>query len=72
MEFTLVYQGVLRANGTPINKQRIRRKFHGQLKELWNQPPLKHFHSYLQEKPLRDIGDDVTKVILTGIEEVMS
>jgi len=40
MEFTLVYRGPLKANGRPAEKQAIRRIFHGQLKELWKQPPL--------------------------------
>jgi hypothetical protein len=40
MEFTLVYQGPLKANGSIEDKQNIRREFHSQLKELWKQEPL--------------------------------
>ena len=40
MEFTLVYQGPLKANGNPTVKQKLRRAFHKQLKQLWKQPPL--------------------------------
>ena len=40
MEFTLVYQGPLKANGSIKDKQNIRRKFHMQLAELWKQEPL--------------------------------
>lgn len=43
MEFTLVYQGRLKANGNPKDKQAFRRVFHKQLKELWTQPPLDEF-----------------------------
>ena len=44
MEFTLYYQGTLKANGTPTDKHNIRKVFHKQLKELWNQIPLKYCH----------------------------
>src|SRR6266516_2402593 len=40
MHFRLFYQGPLKANGTPADKHRIRRVFHSQLKNLWQQPPL--------------------------------
>lgn len=43
MEFTLVYRGPLKANGRAIEKQAIRRIFHGQLKQLWGQAPLSDF-----------------------------
>jgi hypothetical protein len=39
MEFTLVYQGRLPANGSPKEKQKIRRIFHSQLKELFKHTP---------------------------------
>jgi hypothetical protein len=42
MEFVLVYQGPLKANGTVEDKQSIRREFHKQLAELWKQEPLSH------------------------------
>jgi hypothetical protein len=40
MNFRLFYQGPLKANGTPPEKQHLRRCFHRQLKTLWAQPPL--------------------------------
>ena len=40
MEFTLVYQGPLKANGSIRDKQDIRQEFHKQLAELWKQEPL--------------------------------
>src|SRR2546425_2393014 len=40
MHFRLFYQGPLKANGMPADKHRIRRAFHSQLKNLWQQPPL--------------------------------
>ncbi len=39
MEFTLVYQGRVPANGSPKEKQKIRRIFHSQLKELFKHTP---------------------------------
>lgn len=39
MEFTLIYEGPLRANGSVKDKQILRRAFHQQLHELRSQPP---------------------------------
>ncbi|MFH1719292.1 MAG: hypothetical protein ABIF19_18215 [Planctomycetota bacterium] len=39
MEFTLKYEGLLRANGSVKDKQALRRAFHSQLRELTLQPP---------------------------------
>ena len=41
MKFTLYYKGPLKANGKPKDKQKLRRNFHSQLKDLWCRPPLK-------------------------------
>ncbi len=49
MEFTLVYQGPLKANGSPKEKQCIRRAFHRQLQILWQQRPLCNCPDLLQE-----------------------
>jgi hypothetical protein len=46
VEFTLYYRGPLSAKrkGNALEKHNLRRHFHRQLKELWNQPPLnQHF-----------------------------
>jgi len=53
MEFTLKYLGELKSKGRIRHKQDIRRQFHIQLKELWNQPPLVHRHRMLKDKPRR-------------------
>lgn len=45
MSFRLYYRGQLRANGSPKDKQQIRRILHPQLKALWRQPPLSDFCS---------------------------
>lgn len=37
MEFTLVYKGELKANGSPEHKQKVRRIIHRQLREWWGQ-----------------------------------
>ncbi len=39
MEFTLIYEGPLRANGSVKDKQILRRAFHVQIGELRSQPP---------------------------------
>ncbi len=41
MEFRLTYRGRLPANGSVVEKQAIRRVFHGQLAELWRREPLR-------------------------------
>lgn len=55
MEFTLVYQGPLKANGGLTDKQSIRRVFHMQLAKLWQQVPLVHYGpprgSFLDDTP---------------------
>ncbi len=42
MEFTLYYEGKLKANGGSKEKHHIRNVLHNQLKELWDQVPLKN------------------------------
>jgi hypothetical protein len=39
MEFTLIYRGELKANGSVEHKQDVRRAIHRQLKEWWKQTP---------------------------------
>lgn len=52
MEFTLLYDGPLKTNGTAKQKQEIRRVFHPQLKTLWHQLPLNGLQDkLLKEKP---------------------
>jgi hypothetical protein len=40
MRFTLTYTGDLRANARPDHKHRLRKTFHAQLRNLWEQQPL--------------------------------
>jgi len=51
MEFTLLYQGPLKSQGSAKQKQEIRRVFHPQLKSLWSQLPRIEFNHLLQKKP---------------------
>jgi hypothetical protein len=47
MEFRLKYRGPLKGNGSPEQKQRIRRFINPQLSTLWSQPPLTDYKEYL-------------------------
>jgi hypothetical protein len=49
VEFTLYYQGRLKANGGRKHKHQIRQYLHGQIKELWNQPPLNEHRSLIDD-----------------------
>lgn len=51
MEFTLYYRGNLKSNGGAEDKHRLRRMFHSQLKELWQQKPLCEYTSALLRLP---------------------
>lgn len=51
MEFALTYRGLLRANGTSVDKQRIRQTIHQQMKVLWQQLPLSDTVKYLVDPP---------------------
>ncbi len=39
MKFTLLFEGALKANGSPAKKQAIRDKLHPQLDDLWRTHP---------------------------------
>ena len=43
MEFTLYYEGMLKSNCKPVDKHKMRKIFHKQLMQLWDQHPLKGF-----------------------------
>jgi hypothetical protein len=49
MRFTLHYRGSLKANRGAKDKHALRRYFHGQLRCLWEQPPLLDYRDYLSE-----------------------
>ena len=51
MEFTLYYRGVLKSNAGPEDKQRLRRHFQPQLKQLWGEKPLNAFKDSLLASP---------------------
>lgn len=53
MRFTLHYRGKLRANGSPSHKHKIRRAFHVQLRQLWEQPPLRDLKGYLEPRRVK-------------------
>jgi Holliday junction resolvase RusA-like endonuclease len=48
MNFTLFYRGKLKSNGKPEEKHALRKHFHPQLRQLWNQPPLSNFSSFYE------------------------
>ncbi len=49
MKFTLHYRGPLKTNGRPKDKQKLRRHFHSQLKDLWCRPPLRDQREWLDK-----------------------
>lgn len=63
MEFTLFYNGNLKANGNARHKQEIRRHFHSQLKNLWKQIPLDSY----SEKWLNLKGEGGAESIITSV-----
>jgi len=56
VEFRLVYEGPLRSNGDIKHKQEIRRVLHSQLKELWQQSPLKDNSLLIEPNSTSDIN----------------
>lgn len=51
MEFRLTYRGPLKGNAVTVeDKQRLRRSFHPQLKQLWSLEPLKSREYLLMEQ----------------------
>lgn len=50
MRLMLHYRGVLKANGGPAHKHKLRGLFHAQLKTLWNQKPLTEQPELLQPR----------------------
>lgn len=55
MEFRLTHSGPLRANGSPKEKQKIRRELRPQIEALWRQDPL----NYAELKSARGLGTRV-------------
>jgi hypothetical protein len=50
MQFRLIYEGPLKSNRGPMDKQRIRREIHTQLKELCTRPQLQPFQCLVNAK----------------------
>jgi len=50
MQFTLYYRGPLKSKAGSEEKHSLRKHFHGQLKELWNQLPLVKFHKLIDSQ----------------------
>jgi hypothetical protein len=50
MEFRLIYEGSLKTNRGPDDKQRIRREIHAQLKQLVLRPPMQPFQRLVDAK----------------------
>jgi hypothetical protein len=57
VEFTLYYRGPLKAKGKPEDKHRLRQHFHKQIKELWNQSPLKEHRGLIDPNENVAIGE---------------
>lgn len=51
MDFCLTYRGPLKSNGSKDDKHAIRQYLHPQLKDLWNQSPLKSCKRLLKPEP---------------------
>lgn len=62
MEFVLFYQGPLKANAGPKEKQHIRRYLHRQLNELWKQKPLQSQTALLKERPFDNAASNIRQV----------
>jgi hypothetical protein len=64
MEFTLVYQGPLKANGRVKEKQCLRRIFHRQLKQLWETSIFKSVKNcyFLDDNPPKGNTSIIRKV----------
>ena len=67
MEFTLYYRGPLRANRGAVDKHQVRRYFHPQIKELWNQPPLNK-HRSLIDPSYEPIGIGGNVIVTKSVE----
>lgn len=72
MEFTLYYRGPLKAASTKNKrkpeKHALRKHFHGQLRELWNQTPLNDHREFLapSHTPITGIRSDADDIVFMG------
>ena len=65
MEFILHYHGELFSNGSPKHKHLIRKKFHEQLKILWNEQPLLDYRDYLLKEKPEGAGENWQSIIFS-------
>ena len=80
MEFRLTYRGQLKGNGTPDQKQRIRRFIHPQLAKLWTQVPLTDYKDSLPggkhaapDSPFaRSVGPFTFRPLVTSAYDVVA
>lgn len=63
VEFRLMYQGLLRSNGSVADKFEIRRQLHPQLRRFWREHPLlsSQLVLYGHSQAQRDLGDSFTR-----------
>ena len=57
MKFRLIYRGDLKSNGNPAHKHEIRKVFHRQLLNLWEDYPLSEVRKHINIDP--DKGDSL-------------
>jgi len=57
MEFRLIYQGPLKSSGTAEHKHAIRKVFHPQVKQIWDQEPLDLLKGKFLHPNLTNLGD---------------
>ena len=62
LEFTLVYEGPLKSNGSVKDKQSIRRVLHSQLRLLWQQRPLSDHAEWLRDDVMEHEFSAIRKV----------
>lgn len=80
MEFRLTYRGRLKGNGSPEQKQQIRRYIHPQLSMLWTQPSLTDYKDLLpsgehapQNSPFaRQVGQFTFRPLVNSEYDVVS
>jgi hypothetical protein len=59
VQLHLIYRGHLPSNGDAKEKQRIRRAFHPQLRELWQHPPLSSHPGWLDPNEPKNLVHQV-------------
>jgi len=68
VEFRLLYQGLLRSNGSVEDKFAIRRQFHSQLRRLWIEQPL--LNEMARKIGFSGEGDSPEKMFGAGLQRL--